>query len=228
MYLLAIDTATNCGGVALARNAEVIGFWTSSNTNQYSERIIDWIDLVLRENGLSLSDIDCFAVSTGPGSFTGIRVGVATVKALSQSRAKPAVGISTLEALAYRFRWCGRSVAPLIDARRQQVFGALYGFEGLKSIELTAPAVARPADWLKALPDEETLFVGDGAEFYREAVRSLRPGDAVFPSDNRVVDSLCRLAYFRFTRGETTDATELRATYIRPPDAEVNKPRASG
>ncbi len=223
MYLLAIDTATNCGGVALSRNSEVVATWVCRTPLAYAERIIDWIDRVLSEHSLSVKQVDCFAAATGPGTFTGIRIGVATVKALAQALDKPVIGIPTLEALAYRFRWAGTPVSPLIDARRQQVFAALYRFEGLRSLQQSPPSVLPPAQWLDRLPPGEILFVGDGAEFYRSTIESLRPDARIFPSDNSLVEDLCRLAYFRYTRGQAAPSDELRALYVRPSDAELGK-----
>ncbi len=223
MFLLGIDTATNSGGVALSRNGEVIGMWVCKTPLRYSERLIEWIDRMLSEHSLTPGDLDALAIATGPGSFTGIRVGLATVKGLAQALGKPVLGVGTLEALAYRFRWASERVAPVIDARRQQVFGALYRIEGLHLKEESAPAVLRPAEWLKRLPDHRCLFVGDGAEFYHTTIESLRPADRVFASGNRLVDSLCRLAYFRYTRGQAVRPQQLQALYVRPSDAELGR-----
>ncbi len=223
MFLLGIDTATNSGGVALSRNGEVIGMWICKTPLRYSERLIEWIDRMLAEHSLTPNDLDALAVACGPGSFTGIRVGLATVKGLAQALDKPVLGIGTLEALAYRFRWASERVAPLIDARRQQIFGALYRIEGMQLHEESPPVVLRPADWLKRLPAHRCLFVGDGAEFYRTTIESLRPDDRSFPSGNTLVDSLCRLAYFRYTRGLAVRPQELQALYVRPSDAELDK-----
>ena len=118
MYLLSLDTATNSGGLALNRNGEVVSSWVCKAPLRYSERMLDWIDFILKENRVPLEEIECLAVAIGPGSFTGIRVGLATVKALGQTLGKPVVGVSTLEALAARFGWASRNVAPMIDARR--------------------------------------------------------------------------------------------------------------
>lgn len=225
MFLLGIDTATNSGGVALSRNGEVIGMWVCKTPLRYSERLIEWIDRMLAEHSLSAEDLDALAVACGPGSFTGIRISLATVKGLAQALGKPVVGVGTLEALAYRFRWASERVAPLIDARRQQIFGALYRIEGLHLHEESPPTVLRPADWLRRLPTDRCLFVGDGAEFYRTTIESLRPADRVFASGNRLVDSLCRLAYFRYTRGMAVSAQQLQALYVRPSDAEIDRIR---
>lgn len=221
MYLLSIDTATNSGGVALSRNAEVVSIWMCKTPMRYSERIIPWIESVLDAHGLTPPQLDALAVALGPGSFTGIRIGMATAKALAQSLQKPLLGISTLEALAYRHRWSHGLIVPWIDARRQQVFGAAYRISGLNIEEVIPPSVDAPQRWLKKLSDERCLFVGDGAEFYRSTIEAERPGDRVLAGDNQIVESLCQLGYFRYTRGRTTDPGALRALYVRPSDAEI-------
>lgn len=223
MYLLSIDTATNSGGVALSRNAEVVALWMCKTPMQYSERIVPWIENVLEAHGLSPKDLEALAVAVGPGSFTGIRIGMATAKALAQSLDKPLIGISTLEALAYRYRWSERLIVPWIDARRQQVFGAAYRTSGLKIEEVVPPTVDAPARWLKKLGSERCLLVGDGAEFYRSTLEAERPEDRILPGDNQIVESLCQLGYFRYTRGETTPAGALQALYVRPSDAEMGQ-----
>ncbi|HSR66739.1 MAG TPA: tRNA (adenosine(37)-N6)-threonylcarbamoyltransferase complex dimerization subunit type 1 TsaB [Acidobacteriota bacterium] len=223
MYLLSLDTATNSGGVALSRNAEVVSVWMCKTPMRYSERVIPWIENVLDAHGLRPHQLDALAVALGPGSFTGIRIGMATAKALAQSLEKPLVGISTLEALAYRYRWSDRLIVPWIDARRQQVFGAAYRIPGLDTEEVLPPSVDAPARWLKKLPEERCLLVGDGAEFYRSTIEAERPGDQVLAGDNQIVESLCQLGYFRYTRGRTSAPESLQALYVRPSDAEIGQ-----
>lgn len=228
MYTLAIDTATNMGGVALCRNAEIVSVWICGTPLRYSDRIIDWIDYILRERPLKLREIDLFATATGPGSFTGIRVGLASVKALAQAMGRPLIGIPTLAALAARFRAQGGWIAPLIDARRQQIFGGVYDVGEPEVRTVREPEVAKPADWLGRLPDRRCLFVGDGAEFYRGTVEAIRPLDVVFPSDNQIAGDLCRLAYIRHTRGLSSRPEEVHALYVRPSDAELGRTAGAG
>lgn len=219
MYVLGIDTATNSGGVALSRNGEVLGVLMVKSPLRYSELIIDSVAFLLAQHRLKLSDIDCFAVTSGPGSFTGIRIGLATVKAFGQSLNRPVVPVPTLEALAYRYRHVFSRVAPMIDARRQQVYAAVYSVQGSRTSEVMAATVAPPAEWLKKLEPERHLFVGDGAHLFKNTVRALRPSCWLIETDNCLLDGLCRLAFQRFTEGEGRRASEVRARYVRPPDA---------
>lgn len=222
MYFLAVDTATNSGGIALARNAELIGVLQVKRPLEYSERLLSQVEFLLGQFGLTLAEIDCFAAATGPGSFTGLRIGMATVKGFCQALGRPAAGVSTLEALAYRFRHVGRRVAPMVDARRQQIFGAVYSVEdGGKAELLEEECVLPPAQWLTRLPPEPCLFVGDGAQMYASTVASLRPGDSLIRSDNTILPELCLLGYHQFVRGEVAAAGTLAANYVRPSDAEL-------
>lgn len=227
MYLLAIDTATNSGGAALSRNREVIGTVMLKTPLRYAEKILYYVDFLLAQHHLQLSEIDCFAAATGPGSFTGLRIGLATVKAFCQSLSRPAIGICTLEALAYRFRALSPLVAPMMDARRQQIYGALYHMrEGVMEV-VRQPEAAPPAAWLKRLPAPECLFVGDGSQLYRTAILAARPQARILATDNMLLCELCELAYLRFAQGQTVTAEQLKANYVRPSDAELNRAPSS-
>lgn len=225
MYLLAIDTATNSGGVALARNSEVIGQVMIKTPLQYSDQLMGYVDFLLSRLGVGIADVETFAVAVGPGSFTGLRIGIAAAKAFAQGLEASAVGVSTLEALAWRFRDVGGRVAPMVDARRQQVFGALYQVDGKSPVLLQAETVAPPADWLNGLPAEPCLFVGDGAQMYASTVAACRPEGRLLRTDNVILTELCQLAFRRVLQGETCTAAQLTANYVRPSDAELSTGR---
>jgi len=223
MYFFAIDTATNSGGVALSRNSEVIGVAMCKTPMSYSERLIDYTDFLLTQLSVSMDEIDCFVVANGPGSFTGLRIGIAAAKGFCMALEKPAIGLSTLEALAWRFRHVSTRIAPMIDARRQQVYGALYEYGAGGLSVLREGCVKPPAEWLKDLPSGGCTFVGDAAQMYGQTIAAERPEGKVVATDNCVLNELCELGYLRFTRGESHSGAELRADYIRPSDAEMGK-----
>ncbi|HON00502.1 MAG TPA: tRNA (adenosine(37)-N6)-threonylcarbamoyltransferase complex dimerization subunit type 1 TsaB, partial [Acidobacteriota bacterium] len=220
MYLLALDTATNSGGVALARNAELVGLILIKQPLEYSERILRYVDLLIGEFGLSLDRIDGFTVAAGPGSFTGIRIGLATVKGFAQSLERPAVALSTLEALAFRFRHFHRRIAVMMDARRQQIFGGAYEVSETEARPILPEQAAPPAEWIRRLPAQRFAWVGDGTQMYASTLAALRPHDRILRTDNTILPELCRLAYERFVRGQASTAEELRANYLRASDAE--------
>ncbi len=223
MYFLAMDTVTSDGGVALSRDDKVIGLVLLKTPRHYSEKIIHAVDSLLQQLDLKMGQIDCFAVPTGPGSFTGLRIGLATVKAFAQGLGKRVVGVSTLEALAYRFRHLHNRVAPMMNAQRQQVFGAVYEIVGTQ-IEVKSPEqVAVPDEWLKSLPPDDYLFVGDALQLHKNMVLTLHPQARLLETHNSLLEALCQLAYARFNEGKTLSALELRANYVRPSDAELAK-----
>ena len=221
MNLIAIDTTTASGGVALSQDGEIIGIAMIKAPLRYSEKIVDLIDFLLEAHRLTLSQIDFFAVATGPGSFTGLRIGLATVKAFCQSFQRSIVPVSTLEALAYRFRWVSSCVGPMIDARRNQIFGAIYEISEGESEAESHDCVMHPARWLKSLPLKEYTFVGDGARYYKELVLKYQPHAQVLATDNRVLEPLCEIGHARAIAGSTVSAFDLKANYVRPSDAEL-------
>ena len=226
MYILAVDTASNAGGIALSRNAEVIGLQMAKIPLQYSEKLIGWIDFMLGQHNLCLSDMNCFAVASGPGSFTGLRIGIAAVKAFAQVTSRPVVGMSSLEALAYRFREVSDVVAPVIDARRQQIYGGVYRITSNGPEPLRPETVGRVEDWLRTASVPGGVFVGDGAILYRSAISSALPGSRILETDNCVLRELCQLAYIRIRQGLETSAQELKANYLRPPDVKMGEVRS--
>ena len=215
MYLLAIDTATNSGGVALSRNAEVVGMAMLKTPLRYSDKLIYYIDFLFDQLEVEKDQIDCFVVANGPGSFTGLRIGIAMAKAMAQGLERPAIGITTLEALAFRFRAVSASVAPLIDARRQQVYGGCYRCDDSGVEVLQAPTVKPPTEWLRDCSASDCLFVGDAAQMYAQTIGSILPEARVLRTDNCILTELCQLGYLRYLRGEIGSAEQLGAIYIR-------------
>lgn len=228
MLLLAVDTATNSGGVAVARNSEVVGLAMVKTPLRYSDHLMEYIEFLLGQLEFRIGQVDGFAVAVGPGSFTGLRIGIAAAKALAQGLDRPAMGISTLEALAWRFRHVSGRVAPMVDARRQQIFGAVYAVDGEQPRLVEPETVAPPAAWLSGLPAEPCLYVGDGAQMYASTVAGCRPEGRLLRTDNCILSELCDLAFRRVLRGETGDAASLTANYVRPSDAELVAPPDSG
>ncbi|MFB3906052.1 MAG: tRNA (adenosine(37)-N6)-threonylcarbamoyltransferase complex dimerization subunit type 1 TsaB [Acidobacteriota bacterium] len=221
MFILALDTASNAGGVALSRNSEVIGLHLAKTPLKYSERLLDWVGFLLKQHDISMEQVDCFAVAAGPGSFTGLRIGLAAAKAFGQALGRPVIAISSLEALAFRFRHASSLVAPVVDARRQQIYAAVYETGGREPRLRFGEEGGRPDEWIRRLPDDVYCFVGDGAVLYRSALLNVLPRSRVIESDNAVLAELCQLAYLRHSQGKETGAEAVKANYIRPPDVQL-------
>jgi len=228
MKTLGIDTTTKNGGVILGSEGVKLGVRVLDNPREYSDQIIPAIENLLTQNKLRLQEIELIAVANGPGAFTGVRVGLAVAKAITQSLKIPSVGISTLEALAYRSRLSASAslIAPMIDAQRGQVYSAIYEFNGNESVLIAPEVLALPEVWLESLPKNPSpCFVGTGTVPYREDIANCFSGAQVGDPDDFILDALLRLANTKSSKAAT--ATELVANYIRPSDAEADSTACS-
>jgi tRNA threonylcarbamoyladenosine biosynthesis protein TsaB len=204
--VLALDTTHEYGSIALAGD-EVLLHAPAG----FAHVLYPHLDQILRRNGVRLADLDCFAAASGPGSFTGVRVGLACIKGLAEAAGRPAVAVSNLEAVASF--GSGPYRAPLLDARRGEIYGAVYDAEGSIVVPET---VAKLADWLAVLPQ--------GAEFLSTDFTPFGEG---LPAAPRVVapralaGAIARIAAGRFARGEACDPAALDANYVRRSDAEL-------
>ncbi len=222
MRILAVDTTTDLGGVALGEDGDVEGAVLMRTPQHYSETLIPMAEFLLAQLKRSLEGIDLLAVATGPGSFTGVRIGLAVVKAIGQAHEIPGLGVSSLEALAYSFKGCARSVAAVLDARRDQIFGAVYSWtDGIAQVQVKEQ-VSEPEAWLKKIPTEmNPLFVGSGAVAWRDLIRKSHPPGWVLVEQPPLLSSLIRLAAAR--AGEAGPVAEIQANYIRPSDALMGR-----
>jgi tRNA threonylcarbamoyladenosine biosynthesis protein TsaB len=212
--LLAIDTATPRISVALWVQGDVVAAWGSDDDRRHGELLAPAIQTVLATAGLTPADLDAVAVDVGPGLFTGLRVGVATAKALVAALGIRAVPATSLEVLAHGHAGDGPLLATVVDARRKEVFRAIYRTGGDGPVEIEPPAVMTPAalaDELAGL-GEPVVAVGDGAVRYAEVLGAV---DSEAPYPDAAV--LARIAADR----KGTDAAGIEAFYIRPPDVRI-------
>ena len=159
-----------------------------------------------------------FACSSGPGSFTGLRIGIGTIKGLAYGADKPVVGVSTLEALAQNVSCSPFLISPIMDARRNQVYNALYRFDGDKLVCVENPR-ALSIEELAAQLNEKTIFVGDGVKVHRTYLKEALGENAVFAPPHLLLQragSVCTCALTK----ETLSADKLCAVYLRKPQAE--------
>ena len=173
MKILGIDTSTPIGSVALIDGENLVAEHTLNIVQAHSSRLMPAIDRVLKWGNITADALDGCAVGIGPGSFTGIRIGVATIKSLCYALDKPIVGISTLEAIAYNLRWTNGVVCPLLDARRSEVYGAIFdgGTEWQRLSDDLCLSIDAFLDHLSThiSPNCAPIFVGDGLEIYGDA-----------------------------------------------------------
>src|SRR5512142_2379760 len=141
MYVLGIETSTKTGSVAVVSDKAVIAQYSLNIEITHSERLMSTVDRVLKDTGIALSQLDGFAVATGPGSFTGLRIGVSTVKGLAFATGKPVAAVPTLFALAWNVPHAAWPVCPLLDARKKEVYAAVYALDGASRTPAAAETV---------------------------------------------------------------------------------------
>jgi tRNA threonylcarbamoyladenosine biosynthesis protein TsaB len=226
MYVLGVETATLAGSVAVAGEEGLMGEYTLNVSLTHSERLLPAIDQLLQGLALPFSDIDVLAISLGPGSFTGIRIGVSTIKGLSFASEKPVVSIPTLDALAHHIQGSESLICPMLDARKKEVFAALYRRsqdDGLQ--KLTADLAIAPDKLLGNL-DEEVVFLGDGSRVYRSLIEETLGTRATFAPAYLSHPRAATVAFLgmeAFKKGNVASIDALTPIYVRPSDAELQR-----
>ncbi len=227
MLFLGIDTSSVVGTVAVTSPGKVVAEWSLEVDRTHAKRLLPHIQWMLREAGLCFADIDGIAVTLGPGSFTGLRIGITTAKTLALVSGKPLVGRPTLDVLAGNVPHASGLLCPVLDARRGEVYWALYRRDESGDTErLTDDRVGTPDALLKKVPGP-ALFLGSGAGIYGDRFRSAA-GHRVAeePEQNQIRASvLCRLARETYEAQGATLPADLKAVYVRPSDAEKNRSR---
>ena len=230
MLLLAIESSTLQASVALATEDGVLASARIVRPRRHAEFCIPAIDFCLREAGAAIDAVSCVAVGLGPGLFTGMRVGIATAHGIARALRVAACGVSSLDVLAFGARFSSRTIVPVIDARRGEVYYALYrpvpgGVQRVGDYGLGRPE--KLADELTAA-DLDVLLIGDGAHAYRNVfadrgVAELGDSNHRYPS----ATALAELAGARFQREEFLRPEALIPIYLRRPDAEINWEKAA-
>ena len=225
MLILGITTSTMQVGCAIGGHEGVLASVHTSRAKRHAESLAPSIDFLRHQARVDLHEIGCVAVDVGPGLFTGLRVGIATGKAIAHALRVPMVGVSSLDLVAFPVRWSPRLVVVAIDARRGEVFTAGYRQVPKGIQRLGDSRVCSPDDLAGDLvaTGEDVLLVGDGALRYREAFADLGQVDVAdqglaHPS----AASLVQLAHAQALREEFVPPSELEPLYLRKPDAEVN------
>ncbi len=222
MLILALDSTAIVASVALCRDDKTIASFTVKNGNTHSETLLPMVQAVLRSAGVTVADIDLFACSVGPGSFTGVRIGTATIKGLAFGQNKNCLGVSTLEALAENLVPFDGIICPVMNARRGQVYNALFHYEGgalTRLCEDRALSVAELAAELEKMGLPFALC-GDGvAEFHRLAPNSAPVSVSALLEDQSAA-SVAKVALRRANAGESGTDASLVPVYLRLPQAE--------
>jgi len=224
MRILAIDTATRSCSVAVADEDKLLAETTLVSSETHSRHVMTMIDAVLQMSGMQIGSLDGIAVTEGPGSFTGLRIGVSVAKGLASVNGKPIVGVSSLDALATQAAGGGLLTCAVVDARKNEVYACRYrNRDGVVEAE-TAPDVL-PIEAAIAGIHEPCMFIGDGAILYRQTIQDKTGTDAWFapPYQHTIRSStVAFLGIKRFQKGDTDDVEAFVPFYIRKSDAQIN------
>ena len=222
MKILAIDSTAITASVAITEDEHLLGDITLNNGNTHSQTLLPMVESLFRMLSLTADDIDLFAVSEGPGSFTGVRIGAATVKGLAFGREKNCIGVSTLEALAYNLRGYKGIICPVMNARRDQVYTAIFSSNGenlTRLCEDTAISVAELDEMLSKY-DKPVYLSGDGIEVSLAGFSKTRPEKTPEEETLQSAYSVARLALEKYREGIRGDDASLVPTYLRLSQAE--------
>lgn len=232
--VLALDTSSRTTSIAIAKGERVIESFIASESEVRSERLWDDIQSLLARVGATIRDVDLYAVSVGPGGFTGLRVGVAAVKGFALAADKPAVGATSLEAAAFGAD-NSHLVLAMVNAYKSEVYSQLFSFDedGVPVAE-TEPSVSTMVEAVERVGQvNDIVFAGDGALAAAEIIKRVggerfsdeaskdEPGWRIKVSADQTAATIARLAYKKYIRGESDTAQSLRACYVRPAEAEI-------
>ncbi len=232
MNILSLSTAEQGASLAVFDGKALIceSYWTSRLT--HSRRLISMIEnLVADRAGLTLEDVDGFVAARGPGSFTGLRIGISVIKGLAYALSKPCIGISSLDGIAWRFSHCSQPVCVMMDARRSQVYSATFEFSKGELVKKSEEVVESAQTILEIMaPAGDVLFAGSGTKAYRDIILDKMGGRALFsvPAMDYVSAAALAGPVLCDNTAFSDPDRSLTPTYIRKSDAEINLATKTG
>lgn len=223
MKILAVDTSDNTATACVAEDNKLLAESIVNYKKTHSQTLMPMIDKCLNDSGTDISKIDVFAVANGPGSFTGLRIGVSAVKGMAHALDKPIVEVSTLEGMAYNLYMCEDIVCPIMDARRSQVYNAVYSWDGGKLNILTPPRALSIEECVEDVKKygRKVVFLGGGVDVHREYIAEQMGENAIFAPFSSNAQRASALAVAAMARiGEKKTCYEVVPFYLRKPQAE--------
>ena len=236
MIILGIDTSTNHGSVAIAKDGRLLSESFLPSNNSYSKTLISSIDNLSKRCKIGINDIDGFAVSIGPGSFTGLRIGLSTCKGFNLATGKPIIPVGTLDAIVESFlsdpEFLNSAIlnpqsaillCPILDAKKGEVYASIYKYEEEKIKNITDDMAINPEKLCEKI-NEPVIFFGEGIKSYGDFIKNKLNGLAHFYNDaqkNSVAASIALLGGKKIERGDIEDSTLLKPRYIRRSEAEI-------
>lgn len=243
MRILGIDTSTNHGSVAIAEDGRLLSESFLPLNSSYSKTLINFLDGLLKKCKIGINDIDGFAVSIGPGSFTGLRIGLSTCKGFNLATGKPIVPVGTLDAITDSFfpdsgflnstlrtPHCELLLCPILDAKKGEVYASLYKYEKGVIKKLEDDMAVSPEVLCRKI-EEPTIFFGEGIKSYGDFIKNKLNGLAHFYNDaqkNSVAASIAVIGGKKLERGDIEDSTALKPKYIRRSEAEIKLEEKEG
>jgi tRNA threonylcarbamoyladenosine biosynthesis protein TsaB len=228
MKLLAIETSTMLGGVALMEDDVLIAETRMNVKTTHSERIMADIDNVLKRSGFTIGAVDVFGIASGPGSFTGLRVGLSTLKGLSYATGRRIVSVSTLEAMAWNLPFSQHLICPVLDARKKELYAGIFEWrrDGFTNcMEERTIKVATLLDRLHGM-EKSIVFLGEGVLLYKDQILSSLGARAIFPPPQHMAPSAANVAYLcmkKARRNEFDEPAGLVPRYMRKSEAEIKQ-----
>lgn len=225
--ILAIENSTMCGSVALVCDGLCLAEYSLTTSATHSQRLLSSIHQLMTDCSFTWDRLDAMAVSIGPGSFTGLRIGLTTAKALAMATGKPLIGVSSLTTLACQLPWTDRLICPVLDARKHEVYTAYYRCAPDGIPRQTSDCIAITPEALAKQIDVDVLFVGDGSRIYQEIFTEILGRRASFASPELFfirAAALGRQALDKWRQREFLDPVRAIPDYVRPSEAEINFP----
>lgn len=232
MKIAAFDTSTGSGSIAIMEGTSLVGEIVTGKVAAHSEWLMQSFNGLVKDAGISVKDIGLFAVAVGPGSFTGLRIGVSAVKGLAWAAEKKVVAVSTLEALAMNLRYTDMCVCPMLDARKGEVYAALYSFTVGGITPVVKESVMAPDVLFKTVEDAAegapVAFLGNGVEVYLEAVKKGVKKSVITPASlwNIRASNVGLLAFERASSAVSPES--LVPVYLRQSEAEIKQGEKRG
>lgn len=233
MIILALESSGLVASAALVSEDRLIGEYTTNFKKTHSQTLLPMMDALLKMTGIDISEIDAFAISGGPGSFTGLRIGSATVKGLAMATGKPVINVPTLEGLACNFFGTDSVICPLMDARRNQTYTALYAYEGDKLVCLSPQKAVKIEEILEEVNQlgRKVIFLGDGVPVFKEKIAALvtvpwQLAPAHLAAQRAGAVGVRAITYYK--EGKTETAAQHKPEYLRLSQAERERMEKAG
>ena len=224
MTIIAIDSSAKAASVCIANEEKIIGEFFINTSLTHSQTLMPMLEQLLKNTGMSVEQIGAVAVNAGPGSFTGVRIGVAAAKGLAFPKDLPCISVSTLESMAYNLLDCDCIVCAVMDARCSQVYNAMFKIKGNIAERLTEDRALSLSDLLLDIKnyDEKVLLVGDGAEISYEFLKNCASNVFLAPQNKRVqtASSVALSALEMLAEDKNVSAGELMPVYLRLQQAQ--------